>query len=78
MRENVVTFPQLCARLERAIHCPVGMEGLDILMFGWIAKKHIICKATLAMRRKRDGVEWLTLGEAVMFSRYAGYDLTKD
>ena len=76
MKENVVTFPQLCARLERAIHCPVGMEGLDILMFGWIKKKHLLCKATLIMRERRDGVMWLTLGEAVMFSRGWALDIS--
>ena len=78
MKENAITFETLCARLERAIHADVGMHGLNILLYGWMKKYGIITYAHMSMRRKRDGSCWLSLGEAVHFSRYAGYDLTCD
>ena len=78
MKENAITFETLCARLERAIHADVGMNGLDILIYGWIAKHGHVNRSVLYQRMKRDGCEWLSLPEAQSFSRYAGYDLTKD
>ena len=78
MKEDAVTFEQLCARLERAVHCPVGMRGLNILLYGWIAKYGKVSRPLLNLRKQADGTFWLTLGEAQHFSRYAGYDLTHD
>ena len=78
MKENAITFETLCARLERAIHADVGMNGLDILIYGWIAKHGRVNRHLLYMRKINDGCEWLSLPEARSFSRYAGYDLTKD
>ena len=78
MMRNAITFAQLTARLERAIHCDVGERGLNILLYGWI-KKHGRCsRAQLGMRKKADGEFWLSLSEAEHFSRYCGYDLTRD
>ena len=70
-------FTQLAAALERAIHADVGLEGLDILMHGWI-KKGGINRSTLFMRKRYTGEEYLTPLEVAEFSRYAGYDLTKE
>ena len=78
MRKDAVTFAQLCARLERAIHADVGMHGLDILIYGWIAKHGRCSRAQLCMRRKADGEFWLTGTETEHFSLYCGYDLTRD
>ena len=78
MKEDAVTFEQLCARLERAVHCPVGMRGLNILLYGWIAKYGRTSRVTLGRRHAEDGTFWLTPDEARHFSDYAGYDLTKD
>ena len=78
MTKNAVTFSQLCARLERAIHYPCGIYGLEVLMHGWIAKYGLISRNTLRQRAHLDGQRWLTLTEAIAFSKYAGYDLTKD
>ena len=78
MKENAITFTALCARLERAIRCDVGMRGLDILITGWIRKRNTVTRETLRQRKKADGEPWLTYYEALSFSRYAGYDLTKD
>lgn len=65
----------LAANLERAIHADVGMEGLEILLHGWI-RKGGISRETLRTRQKRDGEAWLSNYEAISFSEYAGYDLT--
>ena len=76
MRRDAVTFTQLTARLERAIHCDVGLHGLDILLYGWI-KKGGIKRNTLFMRKKSAGEGYLTPEEVRYFSLYAGYDLSK-
>ena len=65
----------LAGNLERAIHCPVGMEGLKILIHGWL-RKGTISRETLRKRERRDGEAWLTIYEAISLSEYAGYDLT--
>ena len=65
----------LAGNLERAIHCPVGMEGLLILIHGWV-RKGCISRDTLRTRKKRDGEPWLSPYEALSLSEYAGYDLT--
>ena len=78
MKDNAITFETLCARLERAIHADVGMRGLNILLYGWIAKYGKISRPVLSLRKKADNVFWLTFGEAVHFSKYVGYDLTHD
>ena len=78
MTKNAVTFAQLSARLDRAIHAETGLRGLNILLYGWIAKHGRCSRPQFAMRKKKDGVYWLTGAEAEHFSRYCGYDLTHD
>ena len=78
MKKNAITFAQLTARLERAIHDDVGERGLNILLYGWITKYGKVSRLLLANRKRRDGEHYLTLGEAELFSQYAGYDLTRD
>ena len=78
MNKNAVTFAQLTARLERAIHADVGLHGLNILLYGWIAKYGRCSRLQFADRKRKEGEPYLTLREAQHFSRYAGYDLTKD
>ena len=77
MMKHAITFTQLAARLERAIHCDVGLQGLNILLYGWM-RKGGINRSTLCMRKKSIGEEYLTLEEVRIFSLYAGYDLSKD
>ena len=77
MNEKVY-FTSLCARLERAIHCDVGMQGLNILLYGWITKYGRCTRLQFADRKRENGEPYLTLSEAVHFSHYAGYDLTVD
>ena len=73
-----ITFAQMAARLERAIHCNVGLKGLNILMYGWITKHGRCSRAQLGMRKCTDGEFWLFPSEAEHFSQYCGYDLTRD
>ena len=78
MKKNAVTFAQLTARLERAIHCDVGLKGLNILLYGWITKHGRCSRLQFADRKRKEGEPYLTLREAEHFSKYVGYDLTKD
>ena len=78
MKKDAVTFAQLIARLERAIHCDCGKKGLNILLYGWITKYGKVSRPVLNLRKQADGEYWLSLREAVHFSQYAGYDLTRD
>ena len=78
MKKDAITLNTLAARLERAIHADVGMKGLRTLLYGWKMKYHLIEDHTLYKRAKDDGEAWLSLGEAMSFSRYVGYDLTHD
>ena len=78
MKKDAILLTTLAARLERAIHADVGMKGLRILLCGWKTKYHLIEDYTFHKRAKDDGEAWLSLGEAMSFSRYAGYDLTHD
>ena len=78
MRKDAITLTTLAARLERAIHADVGMRGLKTLLYGWRVKYGIIQGYTLWGRKQIDGEPWLTLKEAQSFSKYVGYDLTKD
>ena len=75
---NGILLTTLAARLERAIHADVGMKGLRILIYGWNTKYHLIDDYTFYNRAKEDGEAWLSLGETMSLSQYAGYDLTHD
>ena len=80
MKKNAITFTQLAARLERAIHCDVGLHGLNILLYGWMKKRarHGLSTINFAARGSYSGESYLTPDEAYEFSDYAGYDLTHD
>ena len=78
MKKDAITLTTLAARLERAIHAEVGMQGLKILLYGWRMKYHLIEDHTFYNRQKEDGEAWLSYGEVLSFSKYAGYDLTHD
>ena len=80
MKKDAVTFAQLTARLERAIHADVGLQGLKILLYGWMKKRerHGLSTINFAARGSYSGESYLTPNEAYEFSDYAGYDLTHD
>ncbi len=70
-------FTFLARQLELMLHADVGLDGLEILMHGFI-RKGGINQETLRQRKRRDGEEWLTLYEAKEFAKYAGYDLLSE
>ena len=78
MRHNKIPLTTLCARLERAIHADVGMQGFNTLLYGWKRKYRRVNNAQLQMRRNKSGFQYLTLSEAQSLSAYAGYDLTQE
>ena len=78
MKKDAITLTTLAARLERAIHCDVGMQGLNTLLYGWARKKNWNINALFWTREKRDGEPWLSLEETKSLSEYAGYDLSQD
>ena len=78
MKKGAITLTTLAARLERAIHADVGLQGLNILLYGWMKKYGRCSRAKLCMRENADGEGWLTPSETEHFSQYCGYDLTRD
>ena len=78
MKKDAITLTTLAARLERAIHADVGMQGLNVLLYGWITKYGRVSRALLSARKRDDGEPWLSKVEVYSFSLYAGYDLTED
>ena len=76
--DNKIPLTTICARLERAIHCDVGMKGLKTLLFGFNKKTGLCPANNLRVRFKRDGFEFMNERELRFFSIYAGYDLSKD
>lgn len=64
-------YTDIIRRLEQYIHCDVGKEGFEILLYGWV-RKHRFNRSTYSMR------DYLSGAEIVSFSEYAGYDLSKD
>ena len=70
-------FTFLAQQLERVLNADVGLEGLEILMHGFV-RKGGLSRETLRQRKRRDGEEWLAPYEAKLFSDYAGYDLISE
>ena len=60
---------ELVQHLERHIGIEVGMNGLNILLYGWRKKHH--CTDTAIYQR-----DYLTYPEVESLSVYAGYDLS--
>ncbi len=75
-----IPLTTLAERLEKAIHCDVGMQGLRILLYGWMQKRarHGLRTINFAARGSYSGETYLTPNEGYEFSNYAGYDLTHD
>ena len=77
MNKRKYSMAQLAANLEKAIHCNVGVYGLNILLYGWRRKHTAITYAVLSDRKKKHGFQFLYEDEVKIFSKYVGYDLTK-
>ena len=63
---------QLVQNLEKAIESPVGAEGLQTLMHGWLNYRKYGKKYRHAIHAR----DWLYITEVMDLSSYAGYDLT--
>ena len=89
MRLKRIAFSVVAARLSEAIHHPVGIPQLNILVCGWnnYRVRHGLERINFAQRVK-DEMAWqckhglpvnkerfLFADELVLFSRYAGYNL---
>lgn len=77
MNKKKYLMSQLAANLKKAIHCDVGVYGLDILLYGWRRKYTALTNAALSARKKKYGFQFLYEDEVKIFSKYVGYDLTK-
>ena len=77
MKKKKYSMAQLAANLEKAIHCDVGIYGLNILLYGWRRKYTALTNAALSERKKKYGFQFLYEDEVKRFSKYVGYDLTK-
>ena len=64
---------ELARRLEKAIDAPVGMEGLNILIYGWRLYRKYGPRYADALKHRA----WLYITEVQDLSEYAGYDLNK-
>ena len=68
-----ITKTELVTRLEKALQHPVGMTGLNILLFGWKKFRRYGLKYCNALKHR----DWLYIVEVQDFSTYVGYDLTQ-
>ena len=77
MKKRKYSLEQLAASLEKAIHCDVGIYGLNVLLYGWRKKTGLAANTILRERKRKHGFQFLYEDEVILFSKYAGYDLTK-
>ena len=68
-----VSKDELAARLDAVLGEPVGMKGLDILLYGWKKFRKYGQKYLDALKHRN----WLYIVEVIDFSAYAGYDLSR-
>ena len=90
MKLEQVYFSTIANRLGAAIHMQVGIDQVNILVCGWNNQRERRGRSRINFaRRVADENEWrkehglppdnerfMYVDELVMFSRYAGYDLT--
>ena len=65
---------ELAKRLDDVLGQPVGMNGLNILLYGWRKYRKYGAKYGHAIETR----SWLYRSEVVDLSDYAGYDLTQN
>lgn len=63
---------ELVRRLEKAIGQSVGIEGLNILLYGWKKYRRYGAKYCDALKHR----DWLYIVEVIDLSEYAGYCLS--
>ena len=64
---------ELAQRLDAVLGEPVGMAGLNILLYGWRKFRHWGALYCDAIKHRT----WLYITEVHDFSEYIGYDLSK-
>ena len=67
-----ITKQQLAANLQQHLQAPVGIQGLNTLIHGWLKHRRYGSSYYEAIRHR----DWLYITEVQDLSRYAGYDLT--
>ena len=68
-----ISKEELAQRLDAALGEPVGITGLNILLYGWKRFRHYGAKYCHALEARN----WLYIVEVIDLSDYAQYDLTK-
>ena len=66
-----ISKSELAERLDAALGEPVGMAGLNILLYGWKKYRKYGAKYCDALKHR----EWLYIVEVMDLSAYAGYEL---
>ncbi len=67
-----ISKEELVRRLEKAIGQSVGIEGLNILLYGWKKYRRYGAKYCDALKHR----DWLYIVEVIDLSEYAGYCLS--
>ena len=62
----------LVQSLEQHIGAPVGIEGLNILLYGWKKARKFGTRYLDALKHR----DWFYVTDVIDLSAYAGYDLT--
>ena len=68
-----ISKQELSERLDAVLGAPVGIEGLNILLYGWKKYRKYGARYCDALKHR----DWLYITEVMDFSEYAQYDLTK-
>ena len=69
-----ISKEELVRRLEAILGAPVGMKGLNTLLYGWKkTRKYGAVYCQVLTNRK-----WMYITEVLDFSEYAQYDLSKN
>ena len=68
-----ITKKTIILNLENALGAPVGKEGLNTLLYGWLRFRKYGAKYCHAINAR----DYLFITEVQDLSDYAGYDLTQ-
>ena len=68
-----VSKQEMVERLEAILGVPVGIKGLNTLLYGWKKKRHFGATYCQVLTNR----DWMYITEVMDLSQYAGVDLTK-
>lgn len=69
-----ISKDELVQRLEAVLGQPVGLKGVNILLYGWKKKRRYGAVYCQVLTNR----PWMYITEVLDFSEYAGYDLSKN